>query len=258
MTRTRPIPHRIDRIPRGRRDAFTLIEIILAISLAVGLLISAMWFYQTATSYRNELLRQSEQVATMRQMTDQLSGDLRAIHVDWRHAFTGDSNSIRFIKATSPSPSPVVMSSPGTDLRTIQYRALINTEGTNSMVSGINRDEEPTLDPVANDRDRPGSQPLFDVEGSTNRVEKPMTDAIHYLAFRFWDGTTWRDTWNSFTPPPGLEVTLANEPLTPEATNSASGIEVFRRVIAIPAGRLTRNPITPGFFQSTTGEGESP
>lgn len=257
MTRTRPKHHRLDRIPRGRRDAFTLIEIILAISLAVGLLISAMWFYQTATSYRNELLRQSEQVATMRQLTDQLSGDLRAIHVDWRHAFTGDSNAIRFLKATSPSPSAAVMSLPGTDLRTIQYRAIIDTESTNAVVTGIRRDEEPALDPVANDRDRPGSQPIFDAEGSTNRLEKPMTDAIHHLAFRFWDGSVWRDTWNSFTPPPGLEVTLASEPLSPEATNSASGIEIFRRVIAIPAGRLTRSPITPGLFQTSPGEGES-
>jgi type II secretory pathway pseudopilin PulG len=258
MTLQRSIHRRIDRASRGRRGAFTLIEIILAISLAVGLLISAMWFYQTATRYRNELLRQSEQVAAIRQMTDQLAGDLRAIHVDWRHAFTGDSNSLRFVKAVAPSVSPAVMNSPGSDLRTISYRALIDNAGTNSAITGVTRDEVAALDEVAADRDRLGSQPLFDMEGSTNQVEKPMTDAIRHLAFRFWDGTSWRETWNGFTPPPGLEVTLAPEPLSIESTNSESGAEIYRRVIVIPAGQLTKNPVTPGFPPLPAGEGEAP
>lgn len=224
-------------------QGFTLIEILLAISLAVGLLMVAMWFYQQATRYRNELLQQAERLAAVRLLADQIAGDMRAVNADGRHAFTGDSNYVRFTKAVAPPASAAGFSSPGSDLRVVSYRTVVDSKGTNLVVTGIRRDEEPALDLVEPRRGGSGALvTAMESEGATNRVEQPSTEAIRHLAFRFWDGAAWKDTWNSFTPPAGLEVQLASEMISAESTNADAGTDIFRRVVVIPAGALTARP----------------
>lgn len=235
-----------DRLPLERgghpaaRHGFTLIEIILAISLAVGLLMVAMWFYQQATRYRNELLQQAERLAAVRLLADQIAGDMRAVNADGRHAFTGDSNYVRFTKAVAPPATAAGFNSPGSDLRVVSYRTVVDSNGTNLVVTGIRRDEEPAIDWTESTRGTTSRSitTALDTEGTTNRVEKPSTDAIRHLAFRFWDGAMWKDTWNSFTPPAGLEVQLASEMISTESTNADSGTDIFRRVVVIPAGAM--------------------
>lgn len=247
--------------PRTTRAAFTLIEVILAISIAVGLLIVAVWFYRQATVYRNQLLVQADELAAIRLVTDQIAADLRAAHDDGRHAFTGDSNSVQFPK-TAALPAPAARQPTGlaalTDLRLVSYRAISAMDGTNLVVRGVTRTEEALVDTLspssqsASSAAAPVATAVAPWAGDyTNRVETPDIEAIHHLAFRYWDGSAWKESWNSFTPPAGVEVTLASEPipfesgLTSIATASASGstaataetpVERFRRVIDVPAG----------------------
>lgn len=246
---------------RAASSAFTLIEVILAVSIAVGLLIVAVWFYRQATVYRNQLLLQADELAAIRLVTDQLASDLRAAHDDGRHAFTGDSNSVQFPK-TAALPAPAARQSTSlaalTDLRLVSYRTISAMDGTNLVVRGVTRSEEPLVDTLATSQGAAiGTGSSFTTSAAapwagddTNRVATPDIEAIHHLAFRYWDGTAWKDSWNSFTPPAGVEVTLASEPIPFEAgfnsiaTASASGtpaavespVERFRRVIDIPVG----------------------
>ena len=103
--------HGSSSIARGgghlRRDArcgaFTLVEVILAIAIATGLLVIALTFYQQATELRGQILVESERISVIRLVSDRLTADLRQAHpvAGDAESFVGGSGSDRF-----PRPIP--------------------------------------------------------------------------------------------------------------------------------------------------------
>lgn len=78
---------------------------------------------------------------------------------------------------------------------------------------------------------------------SRARGAPPLTiPELRYLRLRYWDGAQWQDSWSGSDLPRGIEVTLALEPVPPDAAPGTLPGEVFRRVIAIPAG-LASSPV---------------
>ncbi|MBI5799206.1 MAG: hypothetical protein HZA92_00560 [Verrucomicrobia bacterium] len=227
--------------------AFTLIEVVLAISIAIGLLLVAMHFYQQATSLRAQLLDEAERLAAVRQVMDRLAADLRVAPVHDRVGFSGDSNSLRFVITALPPASGGMQS----DLRRVTYRATFAGTGTNLAVSGLVRTEEPAVDFLTSSR--PAELATTDVETNASATSdpaapaaaptpaltasEPLTEAVRYLSFRFWDGTAWSESWSGVTPPPGVEVSLGFEPQASDLAPEQYPGEVFRRVIFLPAGR---------------------
>ena len=71
----------------------------------------------------------------------------------------------------------------------------------------------------------------------------PITDAIQFLAFRFWNGSAWVETWDAATLPKGVEVSLSAElPVTgTEAANNHP--QVFRRIIYLPGSGAIESPL---------------
>ncbi len=218
--------------PCRGRAAFTLLEVVLAISIAIVILVAALAFHQQATTLRGQLLEESERLAAVRQVMDQLSADLRVAPVLNGTGFTGDSNSLRFVTTGLPLQPGEIAS----DLKRVSYRATYAGEGTNIAVSGLLRTEEPAVDLIAS----PLAPALATVAGDTNAptvATEPLTEAIRFLSFRFWDGAAWRDNWSGIAPPPGVEVSLGFEPLPPDALPDQYPGEIFRRVIFLPAGQ---------------------
>lgn len=226
------IPRSAFRVPRS--SAFTLLEVVLAITIAIAILIVALAFHQQATTLRGQLLEESERLAAVRQVMDRLSADLRVAPVHDLTGFTGDSNSLRFVTTGLPLQPGAIES----DLKRVGYRATFSGEGTNLSVSGLTRIEEPAVDLIAS-RLAPA---LATVSGDTNApataATEPLTDTIRFLSFRFWDGTAWRESWSGVSPPPGVEVSLGFEPLPPDLTPDLYPGEIFRRVIFLPAGQV--------------------
>lgn len=218
--------------PTGQA-AFTLLEVVLAITIAVAILVVALGFHHQATTLRGQLLEESERLAAVRQVMDRLSADLRVAPVHDRIGFTGDSNSLRFVTTGLPLTPGAIES----DLKRVSYRATFSGEGTNLAVSGLTRIEEPGVDLIAS----PLAPVLATVAGDTNApavaAAEPLTDTIRFLSFRFWDGAAWRESWSGGVPPPGVEVSLGFEPLPADAAPDAYPGEIFRRVIFLPAGQ---------------------
>ena len=218
------------RVPRS--SAFTLLEVVLAIIIAIAILVAALAFYQQATSLRGQLLEESERLSAVRQVMDRLSADLRVAPVHNQIGFTGDSNSLRFVTTGLPVQPGAIES----DLKRVSYRATFSGDGTNVAVSGLLRTEEPAVELVAS----PLAPALATIAGDTNApttATEPLTEAIRFLSFRFWDGAAWRDNWSGSAPPSGVEVSLGFEPLPADATPDQYPGEVFRRVIFLPAGQ---------------------
>ena len=231
------------RSPIRHSPAFTLLEVVLAITIAIGLLLVAMTFYQQSTSLRGQLMDEAERLSAVRQVMDRLAADLRVAPAHDRVGFTGDSNSLRF----ATTALPLAAGGMQTDLRRVAYRATYAGEGTNLTVSGLVRTDEPAVDFLASVR----SPVLATTSGDTNahaatapsapapppQATEPLTESVRHLSFRFWDGTAWRESWSGVTPPPGVEVTMGFESLPPDLAPDQYPGEVFRRVIFLPAGQ---------------------
>lgn len=242
-------------VPAGdghRRSAFTLIEVILAISIATGILVTALGFYRQASDLRNQLLSKATQLSAVRQILDQLAADLRTAVPQSALPFRGTSDSLEFARAVPALPTSSHRASPATvlsDFRRAAYRTTVEITGTNSVITGITREESlllpKLLSPVNSTVDARESVPseieLSGIEPtpeniSTNRVLEPLTDAIRFLQFQFWDGSAWRDSWTGTNPPRGLEVTVGLDPLPADVTPINYPFEKFRRIIYLPTG----------------------
>ncbi len=225
--KTRPIGGR-------RAGGFTLIEVILAVVIAAGLLAVAISFYQRAADLRGKLLEESRRLATIRLVMDRLSGDLRTAFAEPRQGFTGTSDSMRFVHAGAPAPGKLLEGA----MQLVTYSVVTNAEGTNSIVIGFTRTEAPLVEMrlASTNREAISFHGEMNFAAMTNRVEEPLTRAIRFVHFRYFSGSEWRDSWDGVDPPVGVEVTFGSEALSPE--DDLYVHEQFRRVIYVPAGRV--------------------
>jgi type II secretory pathway pseudopilin PulG len=239
---------------RHRAQAFTLLEVILAIGIAAGLLMVAMSYYQRSAELRRHLLEESERLATIRLLTDRLSGDLRTAFAESRQGFLGGADFMRFVHTGSPTPMNITEGA----LKLVTYGVVTNSEETNSIVIGFNRTETSLFEmrlPTTTTNAEPvafngGMDPMATV---TNRFEEPLTRAIRYVHFRYFDGSLWRDTWDAVNLPLGVEVTFGAEPQLPEEEDYPG--ELFQRVIFLPAGKASN--VFDDLFMDTESSGGS-
>ena len=237
---------RLGALSREARNeaAFTLVEIVLAIGLATGLLLVALTFYHQAAEMRGQLLREADRVTAMRLVLDRLAGDLRAAapNVSAGNEFTGDTNSLSFIKLACTDlalDTPSAAREP-TDLVRVSLTTLFVTNGNRIDVSALDRSETPVapaapaLLPIANSGVPDNVLP--DLSNATSVVKEPFADMVRFVRFRYWDGAIWQPGWTNAAPPPGVEIVISTEANADDAEPDALPPEAFRRVVFVPGG----------------------
>jgi hypothetical protein len=224
-----------------------LVEVILAIGLATGLLLVALTFYNQAADIRNQVLRESERVSAMRLVLDRLAADLRAAQPMARpgNDFTGDSSSMSFVKevCTSVSPDAPLGTSGLTDLVRVSLTTSFATNGARLAVGGLDRNEVQLTQPPASallaNSDAlslfPSNQTSV-LPDQTKVVAEVFADFIRFVRFRYWDGTAWQPGWTNASPPPGVELVLSTVPNPEDAQPDSFPAEAFRRVVFVPGG----------------------
>lgn len=242
----RPALHRAGLRRRSRpASAFTLIEILLALSITAVLLGVAMVFYRQVADLRGQVLQESERLTAMRLVFDRAAADLRSAlpGAAGGGGFEGDASSMTF------SRSRIEPGGPGGAVR-IAFGPIWTVDGTNLAVQGIARLENasipkpliPAVSP-SSDTSTPMATPETNgiPEAATNAPVEPLTDRIRYLRLRYWSGARWLDRWTNGSAPAGVEITLGWDPIEPGVDPDDYAGEAFRRVIALPAGtRLTQ------------------
>lgn len=228
-----------------KNSGFTLVEVILAVAIASGLLVVAISYYQRSADLRGKLLEESERLSAMRLVMDRITSDLRTAFAEPREGFVGGADSMRFVHAGSPAGANLLEGS----LKLVAYSVVTNLAGTNSVVIGFDRVESPLVELRVSTNSVPAPTALTNEPVAfhgemdplaTNRITapivEPMTRAIRFVQFRYFSGSEWLEVWNSVDLPLGVEVTLGAEPMLPEDELYTG--EVFRRVIFVPAGRV--------------------
>ena len=231
------VPEWKDR--RGRRTAFTLIEVILAVTIATGILVVALVFYQQAAHLRSQLIEEAERLSAVRLVMERISADLRSAFAQPQIGFTGTTDSMEFV-VTRPPNLTAFPAAPASDLRKVYYYLAASLEGTNFVITGLDRTEETLLAKPAATGSAAQITPPAPVTGATNSaVVEPLATEIQFVRLRYWDGTGWLEAWDAPDLPFAVEVSLGTEPLPEDEVAEAYSAELFRRVILLPGRRST-------------------
>ena len=231
-------------VDRRSRNAFTLIEVLLALGLAIGILLVALYFYHQSAQLRSQLIDESEHIGAARLLMERLTTDLRTAHAQPQVPFRGSPGSIRFARLSLSLGAPLAnrtqsstnqFVSQSSDLTLVSYEISSSREGTNRVSTGVLRFEDPFLD-GAFGSGVPTLSNAVPIETSieTNRLGRPLTDRVRYLAFGYWDGLGWRDRWESLEMPQAVRITLGRDGLSEGRTEAEYSGELFRRVVVLP------------------------
>ena len=226
---------------------FTLIEVVLAIVIGVGLFTGVLMFYRQSAVLREEILRKADALSAVRLVMDRVSTELRTIPPSTAGVpiLSGDSKSLRILHTAVPSKAAWRGGNLGrasiveADWVEVSYRwssdtnqpGLFRQERTHTASAPVSTNLLTEIEPLTGN--------------STNAILPsggiPLSEAIAYLRFRYWDGTRWE----KLQPPTAVEISLGLEPIEDEfmgdtadsegAPGQEYPFEVFRRVIALPA-----------------------
>jgi type II secretory pathway component PulJ len=230
------------RLVPSKRRGFTLLDVVLAMVIAIGILITLLLFYRQAAEMRAQVLLEADRVAAIRLLLDRLTADLRSAYSDSgaRQGLKGDETSLQFVRVELPPVAAWAKVEPGrvfaapSDLKLVSYRSSTSRQGTNVVVSGLIRTEQPLVQPRILAGASSGSKPSSAQRPSRLRPPEPLTDAVRFLRFRYWDGVDWIASWNSLQLPQGVEVSLGTDPLPQDTLPEEYPFELFRRVIYLP------------------------
>ena len=269
-----------------RRSAFTLLEVLLAVVIAAGLLSTAMYFYHKSSRFRSDLILETERIASARLILNRMSTELRSsLHHPVRNiGFKGGSNWVEFLKTEIPSEASWPISTensssaayPETGYRLIRYELAMKNVIDTGLDNAANREMIENLNLDNNSGGAPsGDFPslkqgdaidraerrLLTAKASTNSLAtvriKPVriTDELKYMQIRYLNNGNWAETWGGPNPPAGIEISLGIDPLS--ATNLLEEYtnHVFRRIVRIPT---SSDSITPPDVSTPEGEQLSP
>lgn len=222
-----------------QRRGFTLIEVILAVTLSIGLIGTAIWFYKHAGEVRESVSREANDIAMRRQIMDRITSDLRgAVALPGQAgALDGTTDRVTFITAGLPSKSvwteqKLTETPPPAeqDLRQVSY-GLSTYEDEQGVlhILGIDAQVQKLLSPKIIE------------EGDEQDVKTTLLSSRYlFVRFQFWDGTAWQIEWKEKpTPPVAVEVVIGETPLAEGEDPLQYAHDVVRRVVFLPSGAPT-------------------
>lgn len=227
---------------------FTLLEVILAITLVVGFMGGLLGFYSYAMDLRRRVGEEAGNLAAERLVMDRITSELRGANVFkfLRIGLTGQGDRMQFIAASLPGAAVWVEAKSREDpiprehdLRLVGYRLQIPTDDNGDPL----RDEDGEI--IINGLERTVQKLLTAPkveEGETfEDVQEIQTlllaPQFKFLSLRYWTGDTWLDSWRGGDLPVAVEVALGTEPL-PEDMEVEDYLETYptsRRLVYLPA-----------------------
>ncbi len=223
---------------------FTLIEVILAVSLSVLLIGTALWFHHHAGVVRTAVSQEASDIAARRQIMDRITADLRgAIALPGQAgSLDGSTDRVTFITATLPgrnvwTEQKLTETPPAAeqDLRQVSYGlAVYEDEQGNRFIAGIDASVQRILSPKVVEANAGGPT------NNSQLVTALLSSKYRFMRFQFWDGATWQIEWKDQPAPPvAVEVVLGEEPLAENEEPLQYSHETIRRVIFLPSGSPT-------------------
>ena len=211
------------KIRNHARRALTLLEVIIAISLIIGLLSAAMAFFWQTMKAREQVAAAADKAALARQVLSKLTAELEAcvgsdqVGFPVEQRLVGTRRGITFLTTALPDKNRYHFADPlqtpppaAHDLTLLSYSLWVDPENKTDdgepIVGGIIRTEKKTLNQFTINEDDPLQ--------IRNDLWSPE---LAYLEFRFYDGVEWDTKWE-VTQGNGLpqlvQITVGFKPIT--------------------------------------------
>ena len=212
---------------------FTLLEVVLAVTLALGLMAAMLTFYKQATDVRAAVLDDVRAVGAERAVMNRLTRELRAAFV-YRFlnlGCEGGTSEMRFMTVTFPSGA-MWLEQKVTDTDQLPREGDMMLIGYRLRYSE-DEDGRPQVDGIERTCQR---TPTARVSEEGCEIEALLVSPdIKFLRLRYWDGAAWIESWGGGGLPVAVEIVLGREPLPERVEPAEYPYPTFRRVVAIPA-----------------------
>ena len=218
------------------RRGMTLLEVILALTLSVGLVGSALGFYRYAVDVRRGIEAEMRRIEGGRMVMELITNELRSATVYKYLAMgvEGQADKIQFVSTAVPGSSvwlPRDQADQGTDssivpehdLRIVGYGLQAGKDQATGAptVQGLQRTCQKNITARVVEADR-------DIE------VRLLSQDIKFINFRYWQDGQWLPAWTGGDLPGAVEITLGADPL-PEGVGAADyPFDVLRRVVYLP------------------------
>lgn len=223
--------------PAGK-PAFTLLEVSLAVTLALVLLVAMLTFYKQTTDVRAAVIEEAELVGAERAVMDLLTQELQAAFV---YEFLGQGlegavDRMNFTSLTVPGGGVWLSKKiteaaevpPERDLVLVGYRLRVSEdESGRPRVDGLERTCQRTLT-------------ARQAEEGQEIEAILLTSRIRFLRLGYWDGSAWVASWSGGDLPQAVEIVLGEEPLPERVEPAEYPYPTFRRVVYVPSAAQDR------------------
>ena len=219
------------------RPGFTLLEVILAISMAVGLIAAVFAFYDRAVRVRSTVLNQVQWASMERHLMDRMTDELRSaiVYPFLSIGLEGATDQMTLMCTVLPGPAAWAVRTsdedpipPEHDIQLVGYRLRIYEDEDGLWHNdGLERTCQRIL----------AAQTSEDVQVVTADLIAPD---VHFLRLRYFDGAGWVDGWGGGDLPLGVEITLGSEPKPDEmeVEDYLTLYPTWRRVVHVPASAV--------------------
>ncbi|RME93534.1 MAG: hypothetical protein D6766_08020 [Verrucomicrobia bacterium] len=252
--------------PAGGEAGFTLVEVVLAVGIAAGLLGVVLFFHHQAERFRSGVLTELERLGAVRQVMQRLTVELGCLAPE-AGALRGDAAELEFVFAQGGG-----WARGEAGLRRVRY-ALPPAEDPEAPPPSLRRTETPVvldsgsgetagIETPADAADGVVTFSELLEAGRTNAPIEPgvsVLDGVRRFQLRYWDGSQWAESWAGGEPPLAVEVTLGfDPPAEGETAEDTPEGEVFRRLIPVwVAGEAGMAAAEEGRGGEAAGGGEA-
>jgi type II secretory pathway component PulJ len=215
------------------RAGFTLLEIVLAVALALALVAAMLTFYQQAAQVRASLSQEVDKTGAERAVMNLLTSELRSAWAcrEIGLGLEGGPDQMRLVTTCLPGATAwVVTTATETpppaerDIQVVGWRLrIVEDEDGRPVIVGIERTCQKNVTARVAEEGKE-IQTLL------------VTPRFKFIRFRYWDGNTWLESWGGGDLPGAVEIVLGEEPLPEGVEPMDYPFPIFRRVVYVPAG----------------------
>lgn len=216
-----------------RRRAFTLLEMVLAISLTLGLMGVLMWFGRYTADVRHTAVERVEQTANRRAVLGAMARHLQAALSDPATGLTliGESRRVSFAVTAVPPASiwtaaSVTDEAPPAagDVQVVSYG--VEMTETDGAIEPAGLRVAVQMLPTARTQ-----------ESGVTSWSQLVCPEIRFLFLRYFDGQSWHESWQHDRLPLAVEINTSDVPLPDGVAAAEHPGPVKRRVVKLAASQ---------------------
>ena len=217
---------------RTGRKGMTLLEVVLAVGLSLGVIAGALGFYNYALDVRRRLETEIQLVESQRRVMELLTDELRrSIGIRFLQLdVKGELQEVSFPCATlsnyadtwEPPEFTENQVPPRYDVPVIGYRLRVveDEESGEPSIEGLER----TVQRIP-----------FAMDPNQEDVEtRLLSEHVRFVTFRYWGRGGWRERWSARgNSPQAVEITLGEQPLPDQTEPADYPYPVLRRIVYV-------------------------